>query len=203
VELTLPALPAGLHPLAPGDLACVVTSLEMLEPPRPAPEPASPLQLVRWPVPAAAKYRALYTRVGAPWLWSSRLVLEPSALEAIIHDRAVEVYAVADRAGIEVGILELDFRDAGACELAFFGLIPQLSGQGHGRWLMARALRLAWRAGVARVWVHTCTLDDPRALGFYIAQGFRPFARAVEVFADPRAAGLVPPNAGPRVPRLG
>jgi len=27
----------------------------------------------------------------------------------------------------------------------------------------------------ARVWLHTCTLDDPAALPNYVARGFRPF----------------------------
>jgi hypothetical protein len=41
---------------------------------------------------------------------------------------------------------------------------------------------------VTRVWVHTCTLDGPQALPFYMGQGFVPYARFVEVFPDPRGA---------------
>ena len=67
---------------------------------------------------------------------------------------------------------------------------------------MARALPLAWRKGVTRLWVHTCTLDHPSALGFYRAQGFTPFARAVETFADPRLAGVLPREAAPHLPLL-
>ena len=54
---------------------------------------------------------------------------------------------------------------AGECELAFVGLVPSLSGQGHGRWLLAEAVTRAWPAtGSARVHVHTCSLDHPAAL---------------------------------------
>jgi len=109
---------------------------------------------------------------------------------------------VLDPQGIEVGLLELDFRQSGACEIAFFGLIPQLTGQGFGGWMMAQALTLAWRAGIKRVWVHTCTLDDPRAPGFYIAQGFVPIAREIEVMEDPRLTGLIPREAAPHVPLI-
>lgn len=42
-----------------------------------------------------------------------------------------------------------------------------------------------------RVWVHTCTLDGPQALAFYMGQGFTPYARFVEVFADPRGTGVL------------
>ena len=57
-------------------------------------------------------------------------------------------------------------------------------------------------AGVERVWVHTCTLDGPSALGFYIRSGFTPFARAVEIFPDPRVLGLLPRETAPQIPLL-
>jgi GNAT superfamily N-acetyltransferase len=191
-----------LTPVSPGELAAIVTSLEMRERPRPKPLPASPLRLVAWDRPSAEKYRALFDRVGRRWLWFSRLLLDDAALLEIIHDPAVTIHAVVDRTGIEVGLLELDFRQAGQCEIAFFGLISELNGAGHGRWLMAQALMLGWRKGVERMWVHTCTLDHPSALGFYRAQGFVPFARAIEVFADPRLIGVMPRDAAPQIPLL-
>ncbi len=192
----------GLIAVKPGEVAAVVTSLEMLERPRPRPLPDSPLRLVRWVDPAPAKYRALFERVGAPWLWFSRLVMDDARLTAILHDPAVEIHAVTDPRGIEIGLLELDFRAAATCELSFVGLVPELTGQGHGRWLMAHALIRAWRPDVSRVWVHTCTLDHPQALGFYRASGFTPYARAVETFPDPRLSGHLPRDAAPHVPLL-
>ena len=123
----------GLTPLAPGDLATLVTSLEMRSRPKPAPLPDAPLTLVRWKQPSLAKYRALFLRVGGPWLWFSRLAMDDAQLEAILHHQDVMIWAVCDRAGIEVGILELDFREAGACEISFFGLVPELNGKGYGR----------------------------------------------------------------------
>jgi GNAT superfamily N-acetyltransferase len=185
-----------------GEIATIVTSLQMTEKPKPRPLQPSRLRLDRWRTPAPARYRALFRRIGEPWLWFSRLVMEEEALTRIIHDPAVEIFAVSDARGIEIGMLELDFRSAGQCEIAYFGLVPELNGKGEGRWLMGHALGLAWRPGIDRVWVHTCTLDSPRALGFYIAQGFVPYARAVETFADPRLAGLLPRTAAPQIPLL-
>jgi GNAT superfamily N-acetyltransferase len=192
----------ALSPVADGELAAIVTSLEMRERPRPLPLPASPLRLVRWADPSPQAYRTLFTRVGAPWLWFSRLLLDNAALGAIIRDPKVEVYAAVDRTGIEIGMLELDFRVPGECEIAFFGLVAELAGKGHGRWLMAETLARAWLPGIDRVWVHTCTLDHSSALGFYRAQGFVPFARAIETFADPRLLGLLPRDAAPHIPLL-
>jgi GNAT superfamily N-acetyltransferase len=179
-----------MTPVPPGHVAAIVTTLEVRERPLPRPMPASDLRLVRWPKPEPDKYRALFRRVGEPWLWFSRLVNDP----------AVEMFAVEDRAGIEVGILELDFRRPPACELAFLGLVPELAGRGHGRWLMAQALALAWRKHVELLWVHTCTLDHPSALSFYRASGFVAIRREVETFPDPRLSGHLPESAAPHVP---
>lgn len=193
----------SLTPVPDSQIATIVTYLEMRERPRPAPIPPAPLRLVRWKEPAADAYRALFRRVGEPWLWFSRLAMGDEELIAIIHDPAVEVYAVTDPGGVEVGLLELDFRSLPDCELSFLGLVPNLTGQGLGRWLMAQAQSLAWRKDVSRFWVHSCTLDSPAALGFYIRSGFKPYKREVEMFADPRLAGLLAAGAAPHVPMLG
>ena len=189
-------------PVEPGMVATVVTHLEMLDRPKPAPVPPAPLRLVPWKQPDLNAYRTLFRRVGAPWLWFSRLVMAESDLAAILHDPAVEVYAVTDPRGTEVGLLELDFRSLPNCELSFFGLVPELNGKGLGKWLMAQAKSLAWRKGVERFWVHTCTLDSPAALGLYIRSGFTPYGREIETFADPRLAGILPREAAPHIPLL-
>jgi len=191
-----------LTPVAPGELAAIVTSLEMRERPEARALPASPFRLERRIEPATAAYRDLFRRVGAPWLWFSRLAMSDAELEAIIRDPRVEIYALLDPADAEVGIVELDFRQPRECEIAFFGLVPELTGKGHGDWLMAQALTLGWRKQVTRMWVHTCTLDHPGALGFYRRNGFTPFVRAIEIFADPRLIGVLPRDAAPQTPLI-
>ena len=193
----------GLTPLANDQIATVVTSLEMRARPKPRPLPDSPLRLVEWKRPEPDKYRALFRRVGAPWLWFSRLVMDDARLNRIIQDPNVSVSAVVDPRGIEVGMLELDFREPNQVELAFFGLVPELAGHGHGKWLMAHALQRAWLSDIRRVWVHTCTLDHPAALGFYVKNGFVPYHRAIETFNDPRLDGTLPAGAAPHMPSLG
>src|SRR3546814_325331 len=85
----------------------------------------------------------------------------------------------------------------------FRSLVPEMTGRGHGKWLMQRALSLAWTDNIRRVHVHTCTLDHPAALDFYRAHGFAPYARAVESFADPRLAGILSETAAPGLPLIG
>jgi hypothetical protein len=50
--------------------------------------------------------------------------------------------------------------------------------------------------------VHTCTLDGPTALNFYIRSGFVPYQRQVETFSDPRLTGLIPRDAAPQIPLI-
>ena len=145
----------------------------------------------------------LFRKVGAPWLWFSRLIMDDATLSAIIDHSEVELFAVTDEDGFQVGMLELDFRASGECELSFVGLIPELAGQGHGRWLLAEAGRLAWRDGVNRVHVHTCTLDHPGALSAYCRAGFVPFKREIERFPDPRLIGVLPRDCAPQIPLIG
>ncbi|HYI43231.1 MAG TPA: GNAT family N-acetyltransferase [Sphingomicrobium sp.] len=167
-----------------------------------APIPRSPLTLRRIERPGVAEYRALFRLVGARWLWFSRLIMPDARLTAIIHHPAVKVFAVEED-GKPVGMIELDFRQSGECELAFIGLVPELAGRGHGRLLLAETLARAWRNGVKRVHVHTCTLDHPAALGAYQRAGFVPFKRAIERFPDPRLLGILPMDCAPQVPLWG
>ena len=192
----------SLEPLRDGEIAAVVTYLEMLKPPAETPPP-SQLILRTMPNTAPDDYRRLFRLVGERWLWFSRLIMDDARLAAIIRHPKVELFAVIDEGGDEVGMLELDFREPGQCELAFVGLVPELSGQGHGRWLLAEALQLAWRYGIMRVHVHTCTLDHPAALAAYRRAGFTLVRRAIERFPDPRLLGILPADCAPQVPLLG
>jgi GNAT superfamily N-acetyltransferase len=185
-----------------GELAAVVTFLEMHAPPGREVPPA-PLSLTRIEDPSPDSYRALFRKVGARWLWFSRLIMDDAGLSAIIRHPGVEIYTVVDEQGRDAGMLELDLRTTGECELAFVGLVPELSGQGHGRWLLAEAVSRAWRDGVRRVHVHTCSLDHPAALSAYQRAGFIPYRRAIERFADPRLLGVLPLDCAPQVPLLG
>jgi GNAT superfamily N-acetyltransferase len=191
--------------LPSSDLAAVVTYLEMHEAPR-GDSPSTrdcPLSLHRIAHPDPDQYRALFRLVGAPWLWFSRLTLDDEQLCAIIQHPDVHLYAVADENGRDSGMVELDFRERGECELAFIGLVPELAGKGHGRWLLAEAVRRAWCGEVKRVHVHTCSLDHPAALSAYRRAGFTPYKRAIERFPDPRLAGVLPSDCAPQVPLLG
>ena len=148
-----------------------------------------------------AQYRELYRRVGENWLWLSRLHLSDAELSAIIRAEGVEVHALT-LDGRDEGLLDLDFRKSGECEIVSFGVSETLIGSGAARGLMNYALAHIWSRPVDRVWLHTCTFDSPRALGFYRRSGFRPFRQQVEVIDDPRRDGTLPRHIAPHVPLI-
>lgn len=194
------ALPPRHQMLPPGWVAEVVTYLEMRAPPPSRPDMAAGLSLQRMTADVDA-FRKLFRRVGEPWLWASQLRHSDAELSAILSTEAMETYAL--RAGPdEIGLLQLDFRGEAACELSFFGVVPEAIGVGGGRYLMNRAIERAWGRvpRIERFWVHTCTNDHPDAVAFYVRSGFVPYARGVECYPDPRLAGLLPKQAAPQIP---
>lgn len=192
-------LPDGYSDIPAGKIAAVVTHLEMTAPPALRPDPPGTWSLRKVEAPGLDWFRDLYRLVGEEWLWFSRLQMADADLAAIVHAPLVEVYALVQD-GRDEGLLELDFREPGQCELAFFGVTAKLIGSGAGRWLMNRALERAWSRQVARVWVHTCTFDHPGAVAFYQRSGFRAFRRQVEIADDPRLDGTAPRHVAEHVP---
>jgi GNAT superfamily N-acetyltransferase len=197
-----PRLPMGYSSVPQGKLATVATFLEMKSKPPARPSGSRPhLALERMENPDLAAYRQLYRLVGEDWLWVSRLVMADDKLEAILTDPLVEVYVLRDN-GQPAGLLELDFRQQGQCELAFFGVAAASIGTGAGRFLMEQALSFVWSRPIERFWVHTCHFDHPSALAFYQRSGFKPFKVMVEVIDDPRLTGILPRSAAPHIPLL-
>jgi GNAT superfamily N-acetyltransferase len=184
-----------------GSVATIVTCLEMRQRPAPTQPSRSALQLVRRPAPVdVAEYCRLFRQIGTPWLWRGRLVMPPAELAATLNAATTQVHVAQRRDGTAMGLIELDFAEPATCEITYFGLVPDMTGRGHGRWMMDHALKLAWRDGIERVWIHTCDLDHPAALNFYQRSGFVPYERWVEIYPDPRVDGTYSDNPAPQVP---
>ena len=178
----------------------VVTHLEMRTraDTRPVPTPDGielhPIENI-----TADEYRDLYRRVGEDWLWFSRLNMSEIELSKIIDDPKV-VFFTLMKNGVKHALLELDFRTAGECELVFFGLTKELISSGAGRYLMNHAIDVAWNHDITRFHVHTCTIDSPAALNFYIRSGFTAISRQVEVADDPRLSNGWDTSIAPHIP---
>lgn len=178
-------------PAPPGKLAVVVTYVEMHR--RPAPSTvgrrAEPCAVLRAEAPTVSFYRFLYNTVGQPWLWYERRLLDDEMLHQAIMSPGVEIYVLYVR-GVPAGYVELDRQRLGEVEIAYFGLMPEFIGRGLGPYFLDWAVGRAWDPpqgnAPERVWLHTCTLDHPKALATYQRAGFEVYDRQEILIDDPR-----------------
>ncbi|MDX1415122.1 MAG: GNAT family N-acetyltransferase [Candidatus Promineifilaceae bacterium] len=119
--------------------------------------------------------RFLYQLVGESWQWTDKLSWSTEEWIAYAENDNLRTW-VAYHRGTPAGYYELQRQEKGDVEIAYFGLAPQFIGRGLGGFLLSEAIRSAWALdGTERVWVHTCTLDHPRALQNYQARGMEIF----------------------------
>lgn len=123
---------------------------------------------------SAELFRSLYVEVGRNYHWIDRLPWTDELIRAHLAKPENSIWLMTcdnERAGY----FELRKCDDGSTEIAYFGLLPQFIGRGLGKHLLTRAVEQAWADGANRVWLHTCTLDDPAAMPNYLKRGFKPF----------------------------
>lgn len=119
-------------------------------------------------------FRALYDAVGRDYAWTDLHAAEDAEIADWLASPDVALYSMMDH-GWPQGFFVLDWRAGDSCDLAYFGLVPEATGRGFGRWMLRTAILTAWaREGVKKLAVNTCTLDHPRALIQYQANGFTP-----------------------------
>lgn len=162
------------------EVAYTVTYLEMGAPPAyPRPHmPTGPASaLIAAEKSPVWYFLALYDAVGSEYEWTDQHARPSAELEAFLQDPGVTLYTLM-RAGWPHGFFILDCRAGETCDLSYFGLVPEATGQGLGTFLLQTATHMAWdRPGVRSVTVNTNSLDHPRALPLYQKSGFAPVRR--------------------------
>ena len=146
--------------------------------------PRADLTVMQAAKPTVSFYRYLYNTVGAAWHWVDRGKLSDEELAAIVQNPAVEVH-VLYAGGVPAGYAELDRRSPPDIELAYFGIMPEFIGQRLGPYLLNWSIEKAFSYAPRRYWVHTCTLDHPKALGVYRRAGFEIYDRKVTIAGEP------------------
>jgi GNAT superfamily N-acetyltransferase len=149
---------------------------------RPARSPDPAARVERVEGCAASFYRYLYAEVGRAYSWTDRLGWTDEQIRAHLASPAVSIWLLTVRSA-PAGYFELKAAPDGSVEIAYFGLLREFIGRGYGKHLLTEAVDRAWSLGARRVWLHTCSLDDPAALPNYLSRGFRPFRE--ETYLDP------------------
>lgn len=138
--------------------------------PKPLPTPEA--RIIQRSPCTADHYRELYRRVGERWHWRDRNLWPDDRLAQQLAKPNISVWEL--RVGEALGgYFELEVQEGGAVEIVYFGLIAEFLGKGFGAAMLSHAVEEAFALGASRVWLHTCTLDSPRALPNYKARGFK------------------------------
>ena len=132
------------------------------------------VRVERIPECPPALFRSLYAEVGRNYHWIDRLPWTDEDIVAHLSQPEISVWLMTEDEKT-AGYFELRRWEKGFVEIAYFGLLPEFIGRGLGKHLLTRAVEQAWAEGANRVWLHTCTLDDPAALPNYLKRGFQPF----------------------------
>ena len=129
--------------------------------------------------------RFLYKTVGKDWGWTDRLGWPYSKWLDHLERPEVEIW-IAHLDGVIAGYAELERQPEDSVEIAYFGLLGQFMGRGIGGRLLSDTVERAFHSGARRVWLHTCSLDSPRAIENYQARGFN-------LFHEETALNEIPP----------
>lgn len=145
----------------------VVTFLEITDPAQIRPARPVPIDVARVDPADGRVNRRFYAEVGGPWQWTDKLHHGAGWWQERAEE--YETWVLAP----DAGYFELH-AVAGSVEIVSFGLVAAHQGRGQGGALLEFALRRGFELG-DRVWLHTCSLDSPRALPNYRARGLVPF----------------------------
>jgi GNAT superfamily N-acetyltransferase len=168
--------------------------LEILAPRnlRPKRSPRTDVALVRVTPPMPELNRFFYATAGASWYWTDRLPWTFQQWLDYLDRPELETWMLTV-AGVPAGYFELESQLDSNVEIVYFGLFPYFVGGGLGAHLLTAAIEQGFATGAKRVWVHTCTLDHPRALANYQARGMVLYKEETEIKdEDERPSGPWP-----------
>lgn len=164
----------------PGAVEVTTWHLEMTDPAdlREARAPQVDAEFLIAERPTVAYARWLYDYIGEPWHWTDRHQWTDEEWADFVLADGYHL-ATCLVGGVPSGYVECVNID-GDVEIRSFGLAVDVHGLGLGGWFLAQSIEYGFSLEAAhRVWLHTCTLDGPKARANYEARGFRLFKTEV------------------------
>ena len=123
------------------------------------------------PIPELNRF--FYAAVGGQWFWLER---RPWTLaqwtEKLADATRIETW-ILTAGGVPAGYVELEWKEGGAVEIDYLGLLSSFIGGGLVAHLLTSAVERALAMGATKVLLNTCNLDHPKARANYEARGFR------------------------------
>ena len=114
-----------------------------------------------------------YKQIGKKYKWIDRLIWDEKKWNEYLNNKNVKTYTLSKGDEL-IGYFEQIY-DHSNCEIAYFGILEDFFGKNYGSYLLSEAIKLSFRNGALRVWLHTCSLDHKYALQNYISRGMKIF----------------------------
>ena len=114
-----------------------------------------------------------YKQIGKKHNWVDRLSWNDKTWNNYLYNNNVKTYILSEGDEL-IGYFEQIYDNAN-CEIAYFGILEDYFGKNYGSYLLTEAIKISFKNGAQRVWVHTCSLDHKNALKNYISRGMKIF----------------------------
>jgi ribosomal protein S18 acetylase RimI-like enzyme len=116
-----------------------------------------------------------YKNIGKKHKWVDRLIWTEEQWIKYISNKNVKTFVLKYKKNL-VGFFELIIHsEKKEVEIAYFGILEEYQNKKLGSFLLSDAIKKSFQENVARVWLHTCSLDHKNALNNYLSRGMKIF----------------------------
>ena len=116
-----------------------------------------------------------YKNIGKKHKWIDRLIWTEEQWIKYVSNKNVKTFVLKNKKDL-VGFFELIIHsEKKEVEIAYFGILEEYQNKKLGSFLLSDAIKKSFQENVARVWLHTCSLDHKNALNNYLARGMKIF----------------------------
>ena len=116
-----------------------------------------------------------YKNIGKNHKWIDRLIWSEEQWIKYVSSKNVKTFVLKNNKDL-VGFFELIIHfEKKEVEIAYFGILEEYQNKKLGSFLLSDAIKKSFQENVARVWLHTCSLDHKNALNNYLSRGMKIF----------------------------
>ncbi len=116
-----------------------------------------------------------YKEIGKKHWWTDRLSWSDRKWMDYLKNAGVNTYILKQNEDLIGYFEQIFYKDELDCEVAYFGILEEYIGKQLGGYFLSEAIKISFKIGSKRMWVHTCSLDHKNALKNYISRGMKIF----------------------------
>ena len=116
-----------------------------------------------------------YKEIGKKHRWTDRLSWSDRKWIDYLENAGVNTYILKQNEDLIGYFEQIFYKDELDCEIAYFGILEEYIGKQLGGYFLSEAIKISFKIGSKRMWVHTCSLDHKNALKNYISRGMKIF----------------------------